>query len=326
MKKNKQKNKTSEKFYSGTVVKSTGSWYEVKTGHKQVVTCRIRGKFRIKGIKTTNPVAVGDQVDFVMEPGKDTGVIIGIHPRKNYLLRRSINLSKQYQILAANIDRVFVTVTLIRPETTTRFIDRILVTAEAYNIAAVILINKIDLLHTPELKQQKETLKSIYEKAGYPVLEVSAHTGKNIDKLKTMLMNQTSMFTGHSGTGKSSLINAVDSNLNIKIGEISQAHLQGKHTTTFAQMYDFAFGGHIIDTPGIRGFGVVDINPNEVDHYFPEIFSYKNNCKFNDCKHINEPVCAVKPAVKDGQIPISRYQSYLQLFEELKHDDKNPYR
>jgi len=326
VKKNKQKNKNENPALTGTVVKSTGSWYEVKTSDNQIVTCRIRGKFRIKGIKTTNPVAVGDVVDFIMEPDKDTGVIVHIHPRKNYLLRRSINLSKQYQILAANIDQVFVTVTLTQPETTTQFIDRILVTAEAYNIPAVILINKTDLLTTAELQKQKEQLKEIYTKAGYPVLEVSAKTGQNIEQLKALLKDKTSMFTGHSGAGKSSLINAVDPRLQIKTGEISQVHQQGKHTTTFAQMYDFDFGGHIIDTPGIRGFGVVDIEAGEVDHYFPEIFKFKTQCKFNDCKHINEPGCAVKPALETGEIPVSRYRSYLQLLEEVSGDQQSPYR
>ncbi len=309
----------------GIVTKSTGSWYDVKTENGDHITCRIRGKFRIKGIKTTNPVAVGDQVDFEMEPEKDTGVITHIYPRKNYLLRRSINLSKQYQILAANIDQVFVTVTLIQPETTRLFIDRILTTAEAYNIPAVILINKIDLLNTAELLKQKKDLMDAYKQAGYPVLEVSAKTGQNIEQLKTLMKDKTSMFTGHSGTGKSSLINAVDPALQLKTGEISTAHQQGKHTTTFAEMFDLAFGGHIIDTPGIRGFGVVDMKPEELDSYFPDIFKYKQDCKFNDCKHINEPGCAVKPAVAAGKIPLSRYKSYLQILEEAK-ENNSPYR
>ncbi len=309
----------------GIVTKSTGSWYEVKNEAGEWMLCRIRGKFRIKGIKTTNPVAVGDWVDYQQEPDKETGVITYIYPRKNYLLRRSINLSKQYHILAANIDKVFVTATLVQPETSTVFIDRILVTAEAYNIPAVILLNKVDLLNTEDLKQQKENFLNIYQKAGYPVLEVSAKTGNNIDRLKALMKEQTSMFAGHSGTGKSSLINAIEPELNLKIGDISQAHRQGKHTTTFAQMYDLSFGGHIIDTPGIRGFGVVDMKPDELDSYFPEIFKHKQDCKFNNCRHLNEPGCAVKPAVKTGDIPLSRYKSYLQLLDEIENET-GPYR
>lgn len=309
----------------GIVTKSTGSWYDVKNETGETMLCRIRGKFRIKGIKTTNPVAVGDWVDYHLEAGKETGVITHIYPRKNYLLRRSINLSKQYHILAANIDQVFVTVTLFQPETTTIFIDRILVTAEAYNIPAIILLNKVDLVNTEILQQQKEEFLNIYQKAGYQVLEVSAHTGFQIEKLKDLMMHKISMFAGHSGSGKSSLINAVDPRLNIKTGEISKVHRQGKHTTTFAQMYDLAFGGHIIDTPGIRGFGVVDMKPEELDSYFPEIFSHKQFCKFNNCLHIKEPGCAVKPAVQSGEIPLPRYKSYLQLLDEIENET-GPYR
>jgi ribosome biogenesis GTPase len=322
VKKKNQQNNTLQNALTGTVVKSTGSWYDVKNQNDDVITCRIRGKFRIKGIKTTNPVAVGDKVDYIMEKDKNTGVIVNIHPRKNYLLRRSINLSKQYHILAANIDRVFVTASIINPETTTVFTDRILITAEAYNIPAVILINKTDLLTGEKLINRKNQFKNIYESAGYPVLEVSAKTGKNITALKELMHNRTSMFTGHSGVGKSSLINAVDPYLQLKTAEISETHRQGKHTTTFAQMYDLHFGGHIIDTPGIRGFGIVDMKASEIDHYFPEIFSYKSECKFNDCKHINEPGCAVKPAVESGKIPLSRYKSYLQILSETEGNNQ----
>jgi ribosome biogenesis GTPase len=323
MKKKLSKNNILSEKISGTVIKSTGSWYDVKTKSGDVVTCRIRGKFRIKGIKTTNPVAVGDVVDFIMEPQKDTGVIVNIYPRKNYLLRRSINLSKQYHILAANIDQVFVTTTIINPVTTTIFTDRILVTAEAYNIPAVILINKVDLLNTDDLKVQKDEFKSVYQQAGYKVLEVSAQTGNNIDVLKTLMQQKTSMFTGHSGVGKSSLINQVAPGLNLKTGDISLVHRQGKHVTTFAQMFDLPFGGTIIDTPGIRGFGVVDMKPDEIDSYFPEIFEHKAACKFNDCKHLNEPGCAVIPAVESEMIPFSRYKSYLQILAELEEENQS---
>ena len=311
----------------GTVIKSTGSWYEVKSEANHIITCRIRGKFRIKGIKTTNPVAVGDLVAYEMEPKKDTGVITKIYPRKNYLLRRSINLSKQYHILATNIDQIFITATIIKPETTTTFIDRILVTAEAYNIPAIILINKVDLLDNDvKLMAQKERLTHIYSKIGYQVLDISAKTKYNLDKLVSLMTGKTSMFTGHSGAGKSSIINAIDSSITIKTTEISETHSQGKHTTTFAQMHDLSFGGHIIDTPGIRGFGIIDMKPEEIDHYFPEIFTLKQDCKFNNCNHLNEPGCAVKKAVDNHTISVNRYNSYLQLLEEAKEEGKNPYR
>ncbi len=310
----------------GQVYKSTGSWYDVKDINGRFVTCRIRGKFRIKGIKTTNPVAVGDFVAFELEKGKETGVITQIYPRKNYLLRRSINLSKQYHILASNIDQVFVVVTITQPETLIGFIDRVLVTAEAYDIPAIILINKIDLLENkPDLLKKKDEIKDIYSTAGYPVYEISAMTNQNIDKLKDLMQGKTSMFTGHSGTGKSTLINKVDKNMSLKTGKISEVHLQGKHTTTFAEMFDLEFGGHIIDTPGIRGFGIIDMKTDEIDHYFPEIFKHKKDCKFNNCKHLNEPGCAVISAVETSKIPLSRYKSYLQILDEIENSD-NPYR
>jgi len=311
----------------GTITKSTGSWYWVRTKEGNLFSCRIKGKFRMKGIKSTNPVAVGDLVAYEMEPKKDTGVITKIYPRKNYLLRRSINLSKQYHILATNIDQIFITATIIKPETTTTFIDRILVTAEAYNIPAIILINKVDLLDNDvKLMAQKERLTHIYSKIGYQVLDISAKTKYNLDKLVSLMTGKTSMFTGHSGAGKSSIINAIDSSITIKTTEISETHSQGKHTTTFAQMHDLSFGGHIIDTPGIRGFGIIDMKPEEIDHYFPEIFTLKQDCKFNNCNHLNEPGCAVKKAVDNHTISVNRYNSYLQLLEEAKEEGKNPYR
>lgn len=304
---------------TGTVIKSTGSWYEVKAENTQTYTCRIRGKFRIKGIKTTNPVAVGDLVDFKLEPNKKTGVITKIHSRKNYLLRRSINLSKQYHILASNIDQVFLVASVINPETTSVFMDRILVTAKAYDISVVILMNKIDLIKDNNiLLKRKENIKQIYERIGYPVVEISAKTKYNVDRLKTLMQDKTSMFTGHSGAGKSSLINAVDNNLNLKTGKISATHTQGKHITTFAEMFPLDFGGQIIDTPGIRGFGIVDMKTEEIGDYFPEIFKLKHECKFNNCKHINEPDCRIKKAVENDEISLNRYKSYLQLIRETE--------
>ncbi|MEZ4842548.1 MAG: ribosome small subunit-dependent GTPase A [Flavobacteriaceae bacterium] len=299
---------------TGVVIKSTGSWYIVKTD-ESTVECRIRGKFRIDNIKSTNPVTVGDIVDFYMEEDSGNGVITNIHDRKNYIIRKSVKLSKQTHIIAANIDQVFLLVTLQNPQTFTNFIDRFLATAEAYSIPAIIIFNKIDL-YTKELLEQKKQLEKIYRSIGYECLDVSATEQINIDKLKIMMTNRVSMFSGHSGVGKSTLINAIHPELDLKTAEISAQHKQGQHTTTFAEMFELPFGGYIIDTPGIKGFGVVDFEKEEVGDFFPEIFAIKHNCKFNNCLHINEPSCAVKDAVEHGEIAESRYVSYLQLLEE----------
>ncbi|MCB0484907.1 MAG: ribosome small subunit-dependent GTPase A [Flavobacteriaceae bacterium] len=299
---------------TGVVIKSTGSWYIVKTD-ESTVECRIRGKFRIDNIKSTNPVTVGDIVDFNMEEDSGNGVITNIHDRKNYIIRKSVKLSKQTHIIAANIDQVFLLVTLQDPPTFTSFIDRFLATAEAYSIPAIIIFNKIDL-YTKELLEQKRQLEKIYRSIGYECLDVSATEQINIDKLKIMMTNRVSMFSGHSGVGKSTLINAIHPELDLKTAEISAQHKQGQHTTTFAEMFELPFGGYIIDTPGIKGFGVVDFEKEEVGDFFPEIFAIKHNCKFNNCLHINEPSCAVKDAVEHGKIAESRYMSYLQLLEE----------
>lgn len=299
---------------TGVVIKSTGSWYIVKTD-ESTVECRIRGKFRIDNIKSTNPVTVGDIVDFDMEEDSGNGVITTIHDRKNYIIRKSVKLSKQTHIIAANIDQVFLLVTLQDPPTFTSFIDRFLATAEAYSIPAIIIFNKIDL-YTKELLEQKQQLEKIYRSIGYECLDVSATEQINIDKLKIMMTNRVSMFSGHSGVGKSTLINTIHPELDLKTAEISAQHKQGQHTTTFAEMFELPFGGYIIDTPGIKGFGVVDFEKEEVGDFFPEIFAIKHNCKFNNCLHINEPNCAVKDAVERGEIAESRYVSYLQLLEE----------
>lgn len=300
----------------GNVYKSTGSWYLVKAEDGQFYECRIKGKFRIQGIKNTNPIAVGDRVSFELETksGKEAGVISEIEPRTNYIIRKSVNLSKQTHILAANIDRLFLVVTIKDPITFTSFIDRILITAEAYGIQAVLVFNKTDLYDAEE-QMEIEYLSHVYSAIGYECIEVSALHSINMDKLKEMMKDRVSIFAGHSGVGKSSLINAVEPELNLKTKEISAQHLQGQHTTTFAEMYDLSFGGQIIDTPGVKGFGVVDMEKEEVSDYFPEFFELKSSCKFNNCLHVNEPGCAVKEALDRNKIAWSRYESYLQILE-----------
>ncbi len=298
----------------GVVTKSTGSWYSVTADNGKKFECRLKGKFRIKGIKSTNPVAVGDYVDFMLETGKETGIINAIYDRKNYIIRKSVKLSKQTHIIASNIDIAFLLVTIDNPPTFTGFIDRFLATAEAYSIPVVIVFNKIDMLAKAEL-EKKEELKEIYTAIGYMCLDVSATQGKNIELVKNLMKDKTTMFSGHSGVGKSTLINAIEPSLNLKTAEISKQHKQGLHTTTFAEMFALSFGGYIIDTPGIKGFGVVDFEKEEIADYFPEFFKLKSACKFNNCLHINEPKCAVKEALANEEIAFSRYKSYLQMIE-----------
>lgn len=301
---------------TGLVYKSTGSWYTVKTEAGEVYECRIKGKFRIKGIKSTNPVAVGDIVDFEIDEKADTitGVIHSIHERKNYIIRKSVNLSHQVHIIASNIDKVFLLVTINNPPTTTSFIDRFLVTAEAYGIEAVLLFNKVDTFDDAMLDEQLY-LQHVYTQIGYKCLRVSSLEGKGIDKLKEAMQGQVSMFSGHSGVGKSTLVNTLQPTLNLKTKEISEQHSQGQHTTTFAEMFDLDFGAKIIDTPGIRGFGVVDIEKDELGDYFPEFFALKDKCKFNNCLHKEEPHCAVKEALEKDEVAWSRYRSYIQILE-----------
>ncbi|MFT4684600.1 MAG: ribosome biogenesis GTPase [Urechidicola sp.] len=300
---------------TGIVTKSTGSWYIVRTGDKKYHQCRIRGKFRLQGIKSTNPISVGDVVDFDLEENEETGVIDKIHDRKNYIVRKSVNLSKQTHIIAANIDTAFLLVTVDNPPTLPGFIDRFLATAEAYNISAVLLFNKIDS-HDETQEEKREELIEIYTKIGYQCIEISAVEKVNLDAVKSFMQDKTTMFSGHSGVGKSTLINAIEPTLDIKTAEISAQHKQGQHTTTFAEMHELSFGGFIIDTPGIKGFGVVDFEPQEITDYFPELFALKKDCKFNNCLHQKEPKCAVKLALEDDRIAPSRYFSYLQMLKE----------
>ena len=301
---------------TGLVYKSTGSWYTVKTLNGKIIECRIKGKFRIKGIKSTNPIAVGDIVDFELETKNDevTGIIHRIHERKNYVIRKSVNLSKQTHIIASNVDQIFLLITIDNPPTFTSFIDRFLVSAEAYSIKTILLFNKIDAYGDDTILEVKY-LASIYRKIGYQCIGISAKTGKNVEKVKQLMIDNVSIFTGHSGVGKSTLINAIESGLNLKTKEISEQHQQGQHTTTFAEMFDLSFDAKIIDTPGIKGFGVVDMEKEEVGDYFPEFFALKQDCKFNNCLHIHEPKCAVKEALDVDEIAISRYRSYLQILD-----------
>ena len=301
---------------TGTVYKSTGSWYTIKTKDGSFLDCRIKGKFRMKGIKSTNPIAVGDIVDYDIENTTDetTGVIKTIHDRKNYIVRKSVNLSKQTHIIASNIDIVFLLVTINNPPTTTSFIDRFLVTAEAYGIEAILVFNKIDTFNDATLDEQL-FLQYTYENIGYKTLRVSAKENKGLEELKALMLNKVSMFSGHSGVGKSTLVNAIEPSLNLKTKQISESHSQGQHTTTFAEMFDLSFGAQIIDTPGIRGFGVVDMEKQEIGDYFPEFFVLKEACKFNNCLHKEEPHCAVKNALENDEVSWSRYKSYLQLLE-----------
>jgi len=304
---------------TGVVTKSTGSWYIVRAENDTIINCRIKGKFRITGIKSTNPVTVGDIVDFEIEESNENGVIHHIHDRKNYIIRKSVNLSKQTHIIAANIDQAFLLVTLRDPQTFTSFIDRFLATAEAYSITTIILFNKIDI-YSKDLLKRKQELEKIYRNIGYECLEISAKENINIGKLKTIMKDRVNMFSGHSGVGKSTLINKIYPELNLKTSEISTQHKQGQHTTTFAEMFKLPFGGYIIDTPGIKGFGVVDFQEEEIGDFFPEIFALKQQCKFNNCIHTKEPNCAVKEAVESEKIAFSRYKSYLQL---LAGEDEN---
>ncbi|MGV0922376.1 ribosome small subunit-dependent GTPase A [Empedobacter tilapiae] len=304
----------------GIVIKSTGSWYHLRTEDGSIYQARIRGKFRIANIKHTNPIAVGDEVDFEIDKD-EIAVITNIHERKNYIIRKSVNLSKKTHIIASNIDVAFLVVTLSNPKTSFGFIDRFLITAEAYHIPVIILFNKIDIYNEDELAEL-EFYKSIYNSIGYESIDISAETGLNLDLVKNRMKHKVSLVSGHSGVGKSTLLNTLNPDLNLKTHEVSDFNSKGQHTTTFAQMYEWPFGGFIIDTPGIKEFGLVHIDKSELQGYFPEILELKYNCKFDNCIHVNEPKCAVRNAAETGEIAISRYENYLTFLEEDIYIDK----
>jgi ribosome biogenesis GTPase len=304
----------------GKVLKSTGKWYHVLMPDGTIVDCRIKGKLRLDGLRTTNPIAVGD--DVLIDPKFDEegkGVIIDFQPRENYIVRKSTNLSKQMHILAANIDRAYLLVTLKHPETHTVFIDRFLVAAESFRIPVTLLFNKIDLLSEDE-QFDVAAIMDMYQTIGYTCAAISAVKEENIAFLKDEINNKQVMIAGHSGTGKSTLVNVLDPTLNLRIGAISAAHHQGQHTTTFAEMHPLQSGGYIIDTPGIRAFGIVDLEKEVISHYFPEMRSRIGMCKFHNCQHLNEPDCEVKRGIETGEIYESRYWTYVQLMEGNDED------
>ena len=306
----------------GTVYKSTGSWHSVKNNEGVEFECRIKGRLRLDDLGSTNPIAVGDVVEFDIENNTDSrnGIIIKVHDRKNYILRKSVNLSKQTQILAANIDVLFLVITINNPVTTTNFIDRFLITSNAYSIDTVLLFNKMDIYNKDETIQL-DKLVNLYENIGYKYIKVSATKDLNIKEIISLIKGKTIMFGGHSGSGKSSIINCINPELNLKIRDISSQHLQGKHTTTYAELFDIDFGARVIDTPGIKGFGIVNFEKNEIGDFFPEFFQNKNKCKFNNCLHIDEPDCFIKELVSSNKINISRYENYKQIImqDDLKY-------
>ena len=304
----------------GTVIRNTGSSYVVKTDDGTEVPCRIKGNFRIKGIRTTNPVATGDRV-VVAKAADDADYITEILPRKNYIIRRASNLSKESHILASNLDLSALVVSLREPATPTTFIDRFLATAEAYSVPAILVINKCDIWNDDD-RELGEGMRILYEQIGYRVFFTSASSGEGVEELGSYLKGKVTLFAGNSGVGKSSLINALIPGANLKTGKISDIHHTGTHTTTFSEMLELPGGGELIDIPGVRGFGTIDFEPSEVSHFFPEIFRKSAECKYGDCKHTGEPGCAVVPAVENHEISQSRYASYLSILEELEDGDK----
>ena len=304
----------------GLIIKNTGSWYTVKTDDGRIVESKVKGNFRLKGIRSTSPVAVGDYVGIIMN-AEGTALISAIDDRKNYIIRKASNLSKQSQIIAANLDQALLIITIKQPETSTTFIDRFLAGAEAYRVPVVLVFNKTDLLNDDERRYQQQMVE-LYETIGYPCIEISAETGMGIDQLQTLLKQKVTLVSGNSGVGKSTLINAIIPHADQRTAEISNAHGTGMHTTTFSEMIELAEGGYLIDTPGIKGFGTFDIEREELTSYFKEIFEFCKDCKFNNCTHTHEPGCAVIQAVENHYISVSRYQSYLNMLED-KDDSKS---
>lgn len=305
----------------GLVVKNTGSWYTVKTDSGQLIDCKLKGNFRLKGIRSTSPVAVGDFVQIVTN-AEGTAMITAIDDRKNYIIRKSPNLSKQSQIIAANLDQAFLLVTIKYPETSTIFIDRFLAGAEAYRIPVVLVFNKTDLLNEEEHHYQRMMM-NLYETIGYHCVEISAETGQGMEVIDALLAQKVTLLSGNSGVGKSTLINVLIPHAEQRTAEISDAHGTGIHTTTFSEMIALPHGGYVIDTPGIKGFGTFDIEPEELTSYFKEIFAFSKDCKFNNCTHTHEPGCAVRTAVENHYISESRYQSYLSMLDDK---EENKYR
>ncbi len=305
----------------GLVIKNTGSWYTVKTDDGNVVDSKIKGNFRLKGIRSTNPVAVGDRVEIIRNQ-EGTAFINSIEERRNYIVRKSQNLSKQSHIIAANVDQAFLIVTVDHPQTSTTFIDRFLASAEAYSVPVILVFNKTDLLDADE-KHYQEMMMTLYENVGYKCVAISAANGDGLDVLLPMLKNKTTLLSGNSGVGKSTLINSVVPGVNLRTAEISDFHNTGMHTTTFSEMLELPGGGYIIDTPGIKGFGTFNMEPEEITSYFKEIFRFSKDCRFNNCTHTHEPGCAVLKAIEEHYIAPSRYQSYLSM---LNDKDENKYR
>jgi ribosome biogenesis GTPase len=293
----------------GLVVKNTGSWYTVRTDDDQLLDCKVKGNFRLKGIRTTNPVAVGDRVEI-----NEEGWITSIEDRRNYIIRKSINLSKQSHIIAANVDQAFLIVTVANPQTSTTFIDRFLASAEAYRVPVVLIFNKTDLLDEDALRYQQAVV-NLYETIGYECRQISAETGEGVDDLRPMLDGKITLLSGNSGVGKSTLINRLVPGANLRTAEISDAHNTGMHTTTFSEMISLATG-YLIDTPGIKGFGTFDMEPEEITSYFKDIFHFSKDCRFSNCTHTHEPGCAVLKAVEEHYIAESRYQSYLSMLDD----------